>query len=61
MCTRRYTFIFFITAMDRAKEQGHQVSTCIVVRHLQRLNAYYSNNTHNGMNGDSDKNEVKVI
>lgn len=44
-------------AMLNAKEQGHEVKTCIVVRHLQRLNAYYDskmNNSHNGMNGSAE-------
>lgn len=38
-------------AMDKAKNFGHEVSTCIVVRHLPRLNR--SMNTTNGTNGSS--------
>ncbi|XP_065210236.1 acetyl-coenzyme A synthetase [Planococcus citri] len=43
------------TAMDKAKEQGHEVKTCIVVRHLQRLSASFNadKKSHNGVNGDS--------
>ncbi|KAK7578250.1 hypothetical protein V9T40_010455 [Parthenolecanium corni] len=43
------------TAMDKAKEQGHEVKHCIVVRHLQRLNAFFESKTqnHNGCNGDA--------
>lgn len=48
--------------MDHAKEQGHEVKTCIVVRHLQRLNAYFESNekAQNGVNGDSG-NHYEVI
>lgn len=35
--------------MDKAKDFGHEVATCIVVRHLPRL--YRSMNTTNGSNG----------
>ncbi|KAL4122718.1 hypothetical protein QTP88_015001 [Uroleucon formosanum] len=38
-------------AMDKAKNFGHEVSTCIVVRHLPRL--YRSMNTSNGTNGSN--------
>jgi hypothetical protein len=39
--------------MDKAKNFGHEIPTCIVVRHLPRL--YRSMNTTNGTNGsDSD-------
>jgi len=37
--------------MDKAKNFGHEVSTCIVVRHLPRLNR--SMNTSNGTNGSN--------
>lgn len=37
--------------MDKAKNSGHEVSTCIVVRHLPRLNR--SMNTSNGTNGSN--------
>jgi len=40
-----------ILAMDKAKNFGHEVSTCIVVRHLPRL--YRSMNTSNGTNGSN--------
>lgn len=46
---------WFLAAMDKAKEQGHEVKHCIVVRHLQRLNAFFESKTqnHNGCNGDA--------
>lgn len=37
--------------MDKAKSFGHEVLTCIVVRHLPRLNR--SMNTTNGTNGSN--------
>lgn len=37
--------------MDKAKNFGHEVPTCIVVRHLPRL--YRSMNTSNGTNGSN--------
>lgn len=41
--------------MEKAKEQGHEIKHCIVVRHLQRLNAFFESKTqnHNGCNGDA--------
>lgn len=38
-------------AMEKAKSSGHDVTTCIVVRHLPRL--YRSMNATNGTNGSS--------
>lgn len=38
--------------MDKAKKSGHEVPTCIVVRHLPRLSR--STNMFNGSNGSSD-------
>lgn len=38
-------------AMEKAKISGHDVTTCIVVRHLPRL--YRSMNATNGTNGSS--------
>lgn len=43
--------------MDKAKNSGHEVSICIVVRHLPRLNR--SMNTTNGTNG-SDSNIIDL-
>lgn len=37
--------------MEKAKSFGHEVSTCIVVRHLPRL--HRSINTSNGTNGSN--------
>lgn len=37
--------------MEKAKSSGHEVNTCIVVRHLPRL--YRSMNATNGINGPS--------
>lgn len=37
--------------MDKAKHFGHDISTCIVVRHLPRL--YRSTNSTNGTNGSN--------
>lgn len=54
--------------MERAKRQGLKVESCIVVRHLQRLNACSSIDGINSLknvniNGDSNRsanNESKV-
>lgn len=45
--TKRFNFL----AMDKAIRLGHEVATCIVVRHLPRL--YRSTNSSNGTNGSN--------
>lgn len=53
-------------AMDKCKQLGHEISTCIVVNHLPRLaatqqrNGVKSENGNGLVNGSPSKNKEKV-
>lgn len=47
--------------MDRSKKLGHEVDTCVVVRHLARLNGSQKRNGSNGAektNGSPEKRQA---
>lgn len=47
----------FVIAMNLAEEQGFQVSSSIVVRHLQKLNANQLIRSSNGLNGHAESDQ----